>query len=72
MEKETNAGYERTRKINGQIVHERYDRQAKNGEISIILAERFNVAVRGNGVDATALLDAIGEIDLGAVVALGK
>src|SRR5690348_2928968 len=32
VEKETDAGYERTRKINGQIVHERYDRQAKNGE----------------------------------------
>ena len=72
MEKETDTGYERTRKINGQIVHERYDRRAKNGEINIILAERFNVAVRGNGVDAAALQDAIGEIDLAAIVALAQ
>ena len=72
MEKQTDAGYERTRKVNGQIVHERYDRRTKSGEISIILAERFNVAVRGNGVDAAALQGAIREIDLGAIVALAK
>ncbi len=58
--------------MNGQIVHERYDRRAKNGEISIILAERFNVAVRGNGVDAAALQGAIKQIDLAAIVALAK
>ena len=72
MEKETDTGYERTSKVNGQIVHERYDRRAKNGEISIILAERFNVAVRGNGVDAAALQGAIKQIDLAAIVALAK
>ncbi|MEP6996365.1 MAG: Yip1 family protein [Betaproteobacteria bacterium] len=72
MEKETETGYERTSKISGQIVHERYDRRAKSGEISIILAERFNVAVRGNGVDAAALQSAIKQIDLAGIVALAK
>ena len=72
MEKETETGFERTSKVNGQIVHERYDRRAKNGEISIILAERFNVAVRGNGVDAAALQAAIKEIDMAGLVALAK
>jgi len=72
MEKETDTGYERTSKVNGQIVHERYDRRAKNGEISIILAERFNVAVRGNGVDAATLQGAIQQIDMAGLVALAK
>ena len=72
MEKETDTGYERTSKVNGQIVHERYDRRAKSGEISIILAERFNVAVRGNGVDPAALQGAIKQLDLPAIVALAK
>ncbi|MGH8800051.1 MAG: hypothetical protein ACREX7_07395, partial [Casimicrobiaceae bacterium] len=72
MEKETDTGYERTRKVNGQIVHERYDRRSKSGEISIILAERFNVEVRGNGVEAATLQSAIKEIDIARIVALGK
>jgi hypothetical protein len=72
MEKETETGYERTSKVNGQIVHERYDRRAKNGEISIILAERFNVAVRGNGVEPATLQGAIKQIDMAGLVALAK
>ena len=72
MDKETETGYERTSKVNGQIVHERYDRRAKSGEISIILAERFNVAVRGNGVDAATLQAAIKQIDMAGLVALAK
>ena len=72
MEKETETGYERTSKVNGQIVHERYDRRAKNGEISIILGERFNVAVRGNGVEPATLQRAIKQIDMAGLVALAK
>ncbi|HKW80004.1 MAG TPA: hypothetical protein VJQ49_03245, partial [Casimicrobiaceae bacterium] len=72
MEKETDTGYERTSKVNGQIVHERYDRRARSGEINVILGERFNVAVRGNGVDAATLQAAIKEIDLPGIVALAK
>ncbi|HKW80747.1 MAG TPA: Yip1 family protein [Casimicrobiaceae bacterium] len=72
MEKETDTGYERTSKVNGQIVHERYDRRARSGEINVILGERFNVAVRGNGVDAATMQAAIKEIDLSGIVALAK
>ena len=72
MEKETETGYERTSKVNGQIVHESYDRRAKSGEISIILAERFNVAVRGNGVEPATLQGAIKQIDMAGLVALAK
>lgn len=64
MEKETDTGYERTTKINGQLVHERYDRRAKSGEVSVILNNRFSVTISGSGVDAKALTGALREIDV--------
>jgi hypothetical protein len=64
MEKETDTGYERTTKVDGQLVHERYDRRAKSGEVGIIIADRFAVTVRGNGVEPGALTGALRQIDL--------
>jgi hypothetical protein len=64
MEKETDTGYERTTKINGQLVHERYDRRARSGEVSVMLNNRFSVTVNGSGVDAKALTGALREIDV--------
>jgi Yip1 domain len=64
MEKETDTGYERTSKINGQIVHERYDRSSRSGEVNVILNNRFSVAISGSGVDAKTLTGALREIDI--------
>src|SRR6202171_1408800 len=64
MEKETSTGYERTTKVNGQLVHERYDRRDKSGEVSVILNNRFSVTVNGSGVDASVLTGALKELDL--------
>ena len=64
MEKETATGYERTSKVNGQIVHERYDRASRAGEISIMSADRFTVTVHGSGVDADVLAAALKRVDL--------
>lgn len=70
MEKETDSGYERTTKVNGQLVHERYDRRAKSGEVSILIGDRISVVVDGSGVDAGALKSALKEIDLSKLAAL--
>lgn len=64
MEKETDRGYERTAKIDGQIFHERYDRASKSGEVSVIIAGRFSVNVRGDGVSPETLRGAIKQIDV--------
>jgi hypothetical protein len=64
MEKETDTGYERTTKVDGQLVHERYDRRARSGEVGIIVVDRFVVTVRGEGVDAVALTGTLKQIDL--------
>lgn len=65
MEKETATGYERTRTVSGQLVHEQYDRQAKSGETSVLVGNRFSVTVRGHGVDAGQLTGALQAVDLG-------
>ncbi len=64
MEKETDTGYERTKRVDGQLVHERYDRRARSGEVSVILNNRFSVTVNGSGVDAGVLTGALKEVDL--------
>jgi hypothetical protein len=72
MEKETDTGYERTTKIDGQFVHERYDRRAKSGEVAILLGDRFAVTVRGDGVEPSALTGALKQIDLAKLASLAK
>jgi hypothetical protein len=74
MEKETATGYERTRTVSGQLVHESYDRQAKSGETSVMVANRFSVTVRGHGVEANQLTGALQAVDMARLpkLALGK
>jgi len=69
MEKETDTGYERTTKVDGQFLHERYDRRARSGEVGIIVADRFAVTVRGDGVDPAALNAALKQVDLAKLAA---
>ena len=64
IEKETLTGYERTRQVSGHLVHERYDRQQKDGETSVLVGGRFSVSVRGQGVDASQLTGALQAVDL--------
>jgi Tfp pilus assembly protein PilX len=65
MEKETSTGYERTRTISGQLVHEQYDRQAKRGETTVMVGNRFSVTVRGHDVEPAQLTGALQALDLG-------
>ncbi|MEP7180821.1 MAG: YIP1 family protein [Betaproteobacteria bacterium] len=70
MEKETDSGYERTRRVDGTLVHERYDRRGRSGEVDVIASDRFSVSVRGSGVDPDALAGALKQVDLGKLAAL--
>lgn len=70
VEKETSTSYERTRRIDGQLVHERYDRRAKSGEVSVIVANRFSVTVEGSGVEPATLANALKAIDLSSLAAM--
>jgi hypothetical protein len=70
MEKETSTGYERTRRVDGQLMHERYDRRAKSGAVGVLVANRFSVTVEGSGVEPAALNDALKAVDLSSLAAM--
>lgn len=69
-ERETNDGYEKTYKQDGRLVHEEWNSQSKRGEYSVVLGERFTVAVEGTSEDMETIKDAVGSIDLSGLEAL--
>lgn len=69
-EKETDTGYEKTFRDNGRLVHEQWDRDSKHGEYTIVIGERFTVAVEGNSDDIATIRDAVASLDLDGLEAL--
>jgi hypothetical protein len=45
-------------------VHEKYDTKKKKGDLSVIVAKRFEVDVAGNEVDMKTLEQSLGQVDL--------
>jgi hypothetical protein len=45
-------------------VHEKYDTKARHGELSTIIAKRFEVDVTGDAVDMSTLEQDLGAVDL--------
>ncbi len=64
-ESESASGFEKDIIIDGRSVHEKYDNGSKHGEISVIVAKRFEVDVSGDHVDMEALQLALAQVDLG-------
>jgi hypothetical protein len=63
FDRETDQGYERTGKIDGYKSFERYDSADKSGETSVLVADRFILAVSGTKVEARELEKAIQELN---------
>jgi hypothetical protein len=61
---ESASGFERDQAIGGRSVHEKYDAKAKKGDLTVIVAKRFEVDVAGDGVDMNTLEQSLGEVDL--------
>ena len=72
MEKETSTGYERTRTVNGNMMHQRYDRQSKSGEYDMMIGNRFAVTASGSNVSEDALVAAVKSVDVGKLASLAK
>lgn len=70
FERETDTGFERTTRINGQLVHEQYDNSDKSGNVSIIVANRFSVEIDGNNVTMDQLTGALGQVNMGQLASL--
>ena len=65
VDRETDTGYEKTTTYNGYKAHEKYDKQNKSGEISVMVGDRFVVEVDGNNFEMDAIKDALGKVDIG-------
>jgi hypothetical protein len=69
-DKQTDTGYEKTYHQNGRLIHEEWN-NGGNGEFTIILGDRFVVAVHGSGVGSVdALKSAVAGLNLAGLEAL--
>lgn len=70
--KETATGYEKVGVVGGRMTQESYDRQARSGEYSILVGERFMIHARGDGVTMDELKAAVASVDAGRLEGLAK
>jgi len=68
-ERESDDGYERTRKEDGRMIHEKSSKSGGN-EFSVVVADRFLVNTRGRGVDVNTLRSGVAALNLGALEAM--
>lgn len=69
-EKQSDHGYEKTYHQNGRLVHEQWD-NGGHGEYTLVLGDRFVVAVKGSRVaNVDALKGALGGLNLAGLEAL--
>jgi Yip1 domain len=61
---EGNGAYEKQVIVAGRSAHEKYDSNAHSGELTVMLAKRYQVAVSGEHVDMGTLERALGQVDL--------
>ena len=72
-ETERDNGFERTRKEDGRMVHEQWNKNGNgggSGEYSTTLADRFMVKVTGDGQSIDDLKKALGSVNLAGLEAL--
>jgi hypothetical protein len=63
-ERQTDTGFEKDMVVNGRVIHEKYDRKSRDGEVSALIAKRFSVEVTGQGVDIAQLEKTLNTVDL--------
>lgn len=70
--RETANGYEKIGKVDGRLTTEKFDRQAKSGKYSVIVADRFVVEAEGSGVDMDQLKSAVNAVGFDRLEGLVK
>ena len=64
VDKETATGYEKTTTIDGHKAYEKYDNEGKDGELNVIVGDRFIVTVKGRNVSMDQMKDTLDDVDL--------
>jgi hypothetical protein len=70
QDRQTQSGYEKTYKSDGQVIHEQWDNDSKHGEYFVLVGNRFSVEASGNTASIDTLKAAVNSVDLGALAAL--
>jgi hypothetical protein len=70
FDRETETGYEKTTNYQGYKAYEKYDKADHNGEITVMVKDRFVVEVKGNPVNIDELRTVLDQIDLGKLAAM--
>lgn len=70
-EKETAEGFERSVTINGNPGWEKWDKETKNGELSVVVNKRFLVQLEGRGIDDVKVMrEVLDKTDLAKLASL--
>ncbi len=70
-ERQTANGYEKASVVNGNPGWERWDGATKDGELNMVVGQRFLVTLKGSGIgDARALREFMNRIDAGKLAGL--
>jgi len=64
-EKQSDSGYEKTYRDNGNLIHEEW--HGSSGEYTIVIADRFTVSAKGSGGSIDDLKSVVHGIDLSAL-----
>jgi len=64
--------YERTGKVGERMFQEEYDRAARSGSYSLIIAERFSVGAEGQGVSMDQLKSAVASVNAGQLERMAR
>jgi len=70
IDKESETGYEKTSTYQGYKSHEEYNRNSQDGEVTVLVADRFVVEVHGNNLPMEAIMAALGSVDLNKLAAM--
>ena len=69
IDKETPRGYEKYDTMNGHKSYEKYDNTRKSGELTVFVADRFVVEIKGSHVDMATLKQLFTTLDLDKLAA---
>lgn len=72
VDRETQDGYERTTTIDGYRAYEKYNNKTEDGQISVIVNERFIVNIEGRNISARDLKSALGKLNLKKLERMGS
>ena len=70
VDRETSTGYEKTIRLGENKGYREYDTERQGGEFSLLVADRFLVAVTGRNVEDASLEDALRAVDLSALAGM--